>query len=115
DASDMSSQIAGLVPYASEGVDGGFNPDDALPPKEQKKVDKFILYGIKAADEAVADSGWKPETTEQQERTGVMIGSGIGGLQSIYETAETLIQKGPRRVSPFSVPAMLINLASGHV
>lgn len=115
DASDISSQIAGFVPYASEGVVGGFNPDDALPPKEQKKVDKFILYGIKAADEAVADSGWKPETTEEQERTGVMIGSGIGGLQSIYETAETLIQKGPRRVSPFSVPAMLINLASGHV
>lgn len=115
DASDMASQIAGMVPYQSEGVADGFNPDDTLAPKEQKKVDTFILYGMMAADEAVADSGWKPATVEEQERTGVMIGSGIGGLQSIYETSETLIQKGPRRVSPFSVPAMLINLASGHV
>lgn len=115
DVSDISSQIAGLVPYASEGVEGGFNPDDALPPKEQKKVDTFILYGIMAADEAVADSGWKPANDYEFERTGVMIGSGIGGLQSIYETSATLIEKGPRRVSPFSVPSMLINLASGHV
>ncbi len=115
EASDMTSQIAGMVPYQSEGVADGFNPDDTLAPKEQKKVDTFILYGMMAADEAVADSGWKPSTVEEQERTGVMIGSGIGGLQSIYETSETLIQKGPRRVSPFSVPAMLINLASGHV
>ncbi|HAJ90131.1 MAG TPA: beta-ketoacyl-[acyl-carrier-protein] synthase II [Rhodospirillaceae bacterium] len=115
DASDMSSQIAGMVPYQSEGVADGFNPDDTLAPKEQKKVDTFILYGMMAADEAVADSGWKPSNSHEQERTGVMIGSGIGGLQSIYETSETLIQKGPRRVSPFSVPAMLINLASGHV
>ncbi len=115
EASDMSSQIAGMVPYQSEGVADGFNPDDTLAPKEQKKVDTFILYGMMAADEAVADSGWKPANVHEQERTGVMIGSGIGGLQSIYETSETLIQKGPRRVSPFSVPAMLINLASGHV
>lgn len=115
DASDMSSQIAGMVPYQSEGVADGFNPDDTLTPKDQKKVDTFILYGMMAADEAVADSGWKPSNVHEQERTGVMIGSGIGGLQSIYETSETLIQKGPRRVSPFSVPAMLINLASGHV
>jgi 3-oxoacyl-[acyl-carrier-protein] synthase II len=115
EASDMSSQVAGMVPYQNEGYADGFNPDDTLAPKEQKKVDTFILYGMMAADEAVADSGWKPATVEEQERTGVMIGSGIGGLQSIYETSETLIQKGPRRVSPFSVPAMLINLASGHV
>ncbi|OFW87493.1 MAG: beta-ketoacyl-[acyl-carrier-protein] synthase II [Alphaproteobacteria bacterium RIFCSPHIGHO2_02_FULL_46_13] len=115
DASDMSSQIAGMVPYQSEGAADGFNADDTLAPKEQKKVDTFILYGMMAADEAVADSGWKPSNVHEQERTGVMIGSGIGGLQSIYETSETLIQKGPRRVSPFSVPAMLINLASGHV
>lgn len=115
DASDMTSQIAGMVPYQSEGVADGFNADDAMPHKDQKKVDTFILYGMMAADEAVADSGWKPSTVEEQERTGVMIGSGIGGLQSIYETSETLINKGPRRVSPFAVPAMLINLASGHV
>lgn len=115
DASDIASQIAGFVPYASEGAEGGFNPDLAMPPKDQKKVDPFILYGIAAADEALADSGWKPESDEDRERTGVMIGSGIGGLQSIYETAMALIEKGARRVSPFSVPAMLINLASGHV
>ena len=115
DVSDMASQVAGLVPHMSEGVADGFNPDAALSPKEQKKVDPFILYGIAAADEAIADSGWLPQDTESQERTGVMIGSGIGGLQSIYETAETLIHKGPRRVSPFSITAMLINLASGQV
>lgn len=115
DVSDMSSQVAGLVPYQSEGYADGFNPDDTMSPKDQKKVDTFILYGMMAADEAVADSGWVPQNDEERERTGVMIGSGIGGLQSIYETSETLIAKGPRRVSPFAVPAMLINLASGHV
>lgn len=115
DVSDISSQIAGLVPYHSEGVVDGFNPDDTLAPKEQKKVDTFILYGMAAADEAIKDSGWQPQDEESLERTGVMIGSGIGGLQSIYETSQTLIEKGPRRVSPFSIPAMLINLASGQI
>lgn len=115
DVSDITSQIAGLVPFASEGVADGFNPDTALAPKEQKKVDQFILYGIAAADEALKDANWLPTEQEDQERTGVMIGSGIGGLQSIYETSQTLIEKGPRRVSPFSIPAMLINLASGQV
>jgi len=115
DVADMASQVAGMVPYASEGDPDGFNPDLTLAPKEQKKVDTFILYAMAAADEAVADSGWKPETVEDQERSGVMIGSGIGGLQSIYETSIVLAEKGPRRVSPFAIPAMLINLASGHV
>lgn len=115
DASDITSQIAGVVPFQSEGVADGFNPDTALPPKEQKKVDQFILYGIAAADEALKDANWLPTEEADQERTGVMIGSGIGGLQSIYETSQTLIEKGPRRVSPFSIPAMLINLASGQV
>lgn len=115
EAGDLASQVAGLVPYQSEGVANGFNPDTALSPKEQKKVDTFILYGIAAADQAVADSGWTPQDDQSRERTGVMIGSGIGGLQSIYETSQTLIEKGPRRVSPFSIPAMLINLASGQV
>ncbi len=112
---DMASQIAGLVPYKSEGFPDGFDPDEAMPPKDHKKVDLFILYGMKAADDAVKDSGWVPQTQEDFERTGVMIGSGIGGLQSVYETSETLFTKGPRRASPFSVPAMLINLASGHI
>ncbi len=102
DVADMASQVAGMVPYASEGDPDGFNPDLTLSPKEQKKVDTFILYAMAAADEAVLDSG-------------VMIGSGIGGLQSIYETSVVLAEKGPRRVSPFAIPAMLINLASGHV
>jgi 3-oxoacyl-[acyl-carrier-protein] synthase II len=115
DVSDMSSQIAGVVPYVSEGATDGFNADTALPPKEHKKVDMFILYGIGAADEAIADSGLTFDSDELKERTGVMIGSGIGGLQSIYETSVTLHEKGPRRLSPFSVPAMLINLASGHL
>lgn len=115
DVSDITSQIAGLVPYVSEGVEDGFNPDLALPPKEHKKVDAFILYGIAAADEALADSGWSNPTDAEKERTGVMIGSGIGGLESIYETSVTLHEKGPRRLSPFSVPQMLINLASGHL
>ena len=115
DVSDMTSQIAGIVPYVSEGDANGFNADSALPPKEHKKVDMFILYGIGAADEAIADSGLTFESDELKERTGVMIGSGIGGLQSIYETSVTLHEKGPRRLSPFSVPAMLINLASGHL
>jgi len=115
DVSDISSQIAGLVPYLSEGVADGFNPDLSVPPKDQKKMDTFILYGMQAADEAIADSGWTPTETEDLERTGVMIGSGIGGLQSVYETSTTLSEKGTRRVSPFSVPAMLINLVSGHL
>lgn len=117
DASDISSQVAGLVPYVSEGFEGdhAFDPDKFVSPKEQKKIDTFILYAIAAAEEAVNDSGWKPEDNESLERTGVVIGSGIGGLQTVYNTSQTLSEKGPRRVSPFSVPAMLINLASGQV
>ena len=84
-------------------------------PKEQKKVDTFILYALAAAEEAVQDAEWTPQDAESLERTGVMIGSGIGGLQTVYDTSMTLNEKGPRRVSPFSIPAMLINLASGHV
>lgn len=115
DVSDITSQIAGLVPHLSEGAAEGFNPDLTMPPKDHKKVDIFILYGMAAADEAIADAGWTPTDEQELERTGVMIGSGIGGLQSVYETSVTLAEKGPRRVSPFSVPSMLINLASGHL
>ena len=96
-------------------VEGSFDPDATLPPKDQRRVDDFILYAIAAADEAVADSGWKPETTEDFERTGVIIGSGIGGLATIAETAIEMHEKGPRRVSPFFIPSALINLASGQV
>ncbi len=117
DATDYASKIAGVVPRSTDEnpTDGSFNPDVFLAPKEQRKIDPFITYGIAAADEAIADSGWKPETDEDRERTGVLIGSGIGGLTTMYESAKTLYERGPRRLSPFCIPAMLINLASGHV
>ncbi len=118
DVSDITSKIAGTVPYASEEGDGvtyAFNADDIAHPKDQKKVDTFILYALQAAEEALSDSSWKPEDLESLERTGVMVGSGIGGLQTVYESSITLHEKGPRRLSPFSVPAMLINLASGQI
>ncbi len=117
EVSDIASQIAGEVPRTSEEAptDGSFNPDLFVLPKEQKKMDIFIIFAMGAAKEAIADSGWKPQTEEDRCRTGVLIGSGIGGLQSMYESSVTLHEKGPRRLSPFTVPAMLINLASGHV
>ncbi len=117
EASDIASQIAGEVPRTTEEAptDGRFNPDLFVLPKEQKKMDIFIVFAIAAAQEAIKDSGWVPATEDDKCRTGVLIGSGIGGLQSMYESAVTLHEKGPRRLSPFTVPAMLINLASGHV
>ncbi|MCS5595776.1 MAG: beta-ketoacyl-ACP synthase II [Alphaproteobacteria bacterium] len=113
----MASHIAGEVPLVGEedAPANAFDADKYLDPKEQRKVDPFIVYGIAAAEQAITDSGWKPSNDEEAERTGVMIGSGIGGLQSVDNTAITLKERGPRRLSPFSVPAMLINLASGHV
>jgi 3-oxoacyl-[acyl-carrier-protein] synthase II len=114
---DMPSQIAGYVPLP--GYDGynthGFNPDTTMEPKDQRKVDPFIVFGMGAADEALRDAGWAPQTEDEKCRTGVLIGSGIGGLQSVYEASVTLHEKGPRRLSPFTVPMMLINLASGQV
>jgi 3-oxoacyl-[acyl-carrier-protein] synthase II len=98
-----------------DGTDGTFNPDDWMEPKEQRKVDEFILYGMAAADQAIKDAGWTPSDTESLERTGCLIGSGIGGLSSIADTSITLNEKGPRRVSPFFVPGALINLISGQV
>ncbi len=111
DVSDIPAQVAGMVPRGEEG----FNPDSYMEPKEQRKVDPFILYGVAAAVQAIEDSGWKAETEEDQGRTGVMIGSGIGGLTRIYDASVTLSEQGPRRVSPFFIPSALINLASGHV
>ncbi|MGE5565440.1 MAG: beta-ketoacyl-ACP synthase II [Parcubacteria group bacterium] len=96
-------------------VPGSFDPDQTLSPKDQRRVDDFILYAIAAADEAVRDAGWTPEDEAERERTGVMIGSGIGGLTSIERVAVEMSQKGPRRVSPFFIPSSLINLASGQV
>ena len=110
---DLSSQVAGQVPRGDG--EGQFNPDRFIEPKDQKKMDIFIHFAMAAADEAIADSGYKPESDEASERAGVLIGSGIGGLNEIYETTIVLHEKGARRVSPFFIPRSLINLASGQV
>jgi 3-oxoacyl-[acyl-carrier-protein] synthase II len=114
DVSDLTCQIGCFVPRGSLS-DGLFNPDDWMEPKEQRKVDNFIIYAMSAATQALKDAGWTADTQEKQERTGVMIGSGIGGLSGIAETSLLLKEKGPRRVSPFFIPGRLINLAGGYV
>ncbi|MEC9471052.1 MAG: beta-ketoacyl-ACP synthase II [Pseudomonadota bacterium] len=111
---DLACQIACQIPRDSS-VEGAFNPDDWMDVKEQRKVDDFIVYAMAAADQAMADSGYKAETYEQQVRSGVLIGSGIGGLQGIEQGANLLAEKGPRRISPFFIPGRLINLAGGYV
>ncbi|SIO10636.1 3-oxoacyl-[acyl-carrier-protein] synthase II [Rhodovulum sp. ES.010] len=114
DPSRLATTYAAEIPFG-DGAEGTFNPDDWMEPKERRKVDDFILYAMAAASQAVRDSGWKPQTDRERERTGVMIGSGIGGLQTIAETAVVIHEKGTRRVSPFFIPGSLINLASGQV
>lgn len=114
DVSDLPAKIAGIVPGGSKDQ-GGFDPSEWLEPKEQRKIDRFILLGLVAAQQAVEDSGWLPQDAEGQERTGVMIGSGIGGLTTIADAAILLQERGPRRISPFFIPSALINLVSGHV
>ena len=113
DVSDISCQIAGQVPGAD--AFGGLNLDDWIDPREQRKQDRFIQLGLVAACQAIEDSDWKPQDRESQNRTGVMIGSGIGGLESIVKTDQLMYEKGPRRISPFFIPSALINLISGHV
>ena len=114
DASDFACQIACEVPRG-DGTAGTFNPDDWIPPKEQRRMDDFIVYAIAAAKMAVQQSGWVADTEEKRCRTGVLVGSGIGGLPGIEEASITLHKKGPRRISPFFIPAHLINLAAGHI
>ncbi len=114
DVSDLPARIAGQVPPGDTAT-GGFNADDYVSPKEQRKMDRFIVYAMAAAHQAVEASGWKPQDEEGRCRTGVMIGSGIGGLEAIYDGSITLKERGPRRMSPFFIPSALINLASGHV
>jgi 3-oxoacyl-[acyl-carrier-protein] synthase II len=114
DVSDITTKIAGQVPLGDKAA-GLFNPADWVDTKDVKKMDQFIIFAMAAAIQAVEDSGWMPEAEEDRDRTGVMIGSGIGGLPSIAEGAMTIHEKGPRRLSPFFIPAALINLASGHV
>ncbi|MDA9193625.1 beta-ketoacyl-ACP synthase II [Alphaproteobacteria bacterium] len=113
DVSDISCQIAGQVP-GTDAV-GGLDLDNWIEPREQRKQDRFIQLGLVAACQAIEDSDWKPQDRESQNRTGVMIGSGIGGLESIVKTNELVREKGPRRISPFFIPSALINLISGHV
>ena len=114
DVSDLPSKIGGQPPRGDKSG-GGFNADEYMPQKEQRKVDRFIVYGMAAAQEAIEDADWRPSDEESLERTGVMIGSGIGGLETICEGAVTVHERGPRRLSPFFIPAALINLVSGHV
>jgi 3-oxoacyl-[acyl-carrier-protein] synthase II len=111
---DLTCQIGCFVPRGAT-AEGKFNPDDWMEPKDQRKVDDFIIYAMAAATQALADSGYAADTAEKQERTGVLIGSGIGGLSGIADTSLLLRDKGPRRVSPFFIPGRLINLASGYV
>jgi 3-oxoacyl-[acyl-carrier-protein] synthase II len=111
---DLSCQVACFVPRGPR-AEGKYNPDEWMEPKEQRKVDEFIVYGVAAAAQALEDAGWSADTPQKQERTGVLIGSGIGGLKGIAETALLLAERGPRRVSPFFIPGRLINLVSGYV
>ena len=111
---DLPAKIACRLPFG-DGSNGTFNADDWMDPKEQRKVDPFIVYGVAAAEMALKDANWHPETDEDQIATGVLIGSGIGGLEGIVDAGYTLRDKGPRRISPFFIPGRLINLVSGHV
>lgn len=114
DIDDLPAHVAGQVPL-DLNIPGYFKADNYVAPKDQRKMDQFIIFGIAAAIQAIEDSGWKPIEELEKERTGVIIGSGIGGLSQIYDTSITLKEQGPRRVSPFFIPASLINLVSGHV
>ena len=114
DVSDIASQIACEIPRG-DGSNGTFNPDQWMDPKDQRKVDEFIVYGLAAAGEALRDANWAPESHEDQTRTGVLVGSGIGGIGGIYDASVTLLEKGPRRISPFFIPGRIINLASGYI
>jgi 3-oxoacyl-[acyl-carrier-protein] synthase II len=123
DVSDLGCQIAALVPRIdghgqhADVTDGLFDPDAVMSKRDRKRIDDFILYSIASADEALKDAGWSPSEMDDdtQERSGVLFGSGIGGLQTTYEASITLAEKGPRRLSPFVVPGMLINLAAGQI
>ena len=113
DVSDLPCQIAAQAPRGDRP--DAFNPDDWMDPKEQRRVDDFIVYAMSAAAQALNDAGWAPRTYEEEIETGVLIGSGIGGLGGIYDASITLHEKGPRRISPFFIPGRLINLAGGQI
>ena len=115
DVSDISCKIAGQIPLKIDDAEAGLDIDQWIEPRDQKRIDRFIAYGIISAMQAVEDSGWKPKNDEEKHRTGVILGSGIGGLETIAKTTELMISKGPKKVSPFFIPSALINLLSGQV
>lgn len=112
---DLAAKVGGVVPTQEEDAEAGFNPDDMIPVKEQKKMDRFIMFAIAAAKEAISQAGWVANTPEQQERTATVIASGIGGFPAIVDAVHTTDTKGPRRLSPFTIPSFLVNMAAGHV
>jgi 3-oxoacyl-[acyl-carrier-protein] synthase II len=112
---DLQGKVGGVVPLLADDAEAGFDPDLAAAPKEQKKMDRFIVYALVAAKEAVAQAGWVPDTADAQERTATIIGSGIGGFGAIADAVRITDSRGPRRLSPFTIPSFLVNLAAGHV
>jgi 3-oxoacyl-[acyl-carrier-protein] synthase II len=112
---DLPTRVGGSVPTVEEDAEAGFDPDRATPPKEQKKMDRFIMFAMEAARQALEQAGWHPADTESQERTATIIGSGVGGFGAIADAVRTTDSRGPRRLSPFTIPSFLVNLAAGHV
>ncbi|RFB89869.1 beta-ketoacyl-[acyl-carrier-protein] synthase II [Rhizobium leguminosarum bv. trifolii] len=112
---DLPAKIGGVVPSIAEDTEAGFDPDLVLPPKDQRKIDRFILFALAAADEALAQARWKPISEEDRLRTATIIASGIGGFPAITDAVRTVDHKGPRRLSPFTIPSFLVNLAAGQV
>jgi 3-oxoacyl-[acyl-carrier-protein] synthase II len=112
---DLAGKVGGQVPDIADDAEGGFDPDRAAPRKDQKKMDRFILFALMAADEAIAQSGWKPEDAQARQRTATVIASGIGGFPAIADAVRTTDTKGVRRLSPFTVPSFLVNLAAGQI
>lgn len=112
---DLATRVGGSVPTVEEDAEAGFDPDRATPPKEQKKMDRFIMFAMEAARQALEQAGWQPADIESQERTATIIGSGVGGFGAIADAVRTTDSRGPRRLSPFTIPSFLVNLAAGHV
>ncbi|WP_439819847.1 beta-ketoacyl-ACP synthase II [Pseudomonas sp. HLG18] len=112
---DLPTRVGGVVPTMEEDAEAGFDPDRATPPKEQKKMDRFILFAMEAARQALEQAGWHPSDSHAQERTATIIGSGVGGFGAIAEAVRTTDNRGPRRLSPFTIPSFLVNLAAGNV
>jgi 3-oxoacyl-[acyl-carrier-protein] synthase II len=112
---DLPTRVGGAVPTLEEDAEAGFDPDRATPPKEQKKMDRFILFTMEAARQALEQAGWHPSDSKSQERTATIIGSGVGGFGAIAYAVRTTDSRGPRRLSPFTIPSFLVNLAAGHV